>query len=723
MQTINLVKNIEYNRKYRIIDAENKYLDGNYPICDTIDLFKNVYNANELVNISPAAQSYVDDVKNSFISTFKSRGGATDEQINFAEQTAQVIFGDLKEEVVTVIPAPCGFGKSSVSLEILKKLIELYKQGKCSDGLILVSDRLDSLRKTQEDLKELGLDGYSYMMESWNETICLNRKIKDSDAKMCTPINCPLYFYQCKIYKQQNEQKKFPILLITNARLKECSSNIKQYATWNQNDKNETGKPSGKRNILLIDERPDFLDTIKVNKKLLNEISTEISKCEYPDPEKKTVFENMFADISNNIIGKMQKLRKNYKRFILSNANNEPICLTDENFMELWERYMGKSNCRRELEHIHTVLTKGGFYVYEKHTEFISTIGSRDLKDMYSETFKTIVFDGSALYDPLYLGMYKKGSIKYLNVENTRLYNNLNIHAYILHKLTKTNFKDKGYLIKACAKFVNEKMRTGTNRMAYVISYQTITSKLNDFINRKYNIARLNDELFYFGNTKGKNDMQECNVMFQFGWDTLPDYEYVISWMSVCIDWDKLLKSNKCEEFSEKLIVKDRSQYDDGNYVFDSGHKNYEFGIESLNLFKMYITLTNFYQEVHRTKLRNYNCTTEKIDVFVFSIKNVVLDMIEQLFPKCSMNKIRDEVSCFQESKVDDRANGDKAQILKDFIDNDWKIDEQIKIKDIVKKTGLTNDNIQNLKRRNNYFTDLFLKYKTEKNGTYKKIS
>ena len=671
MRRVNLIKNLEYNYRNRVIDEEKKVYDGDVYVNDNIELFKTVYKADELVDITTDIQNVVDDVKNSFIGTFNTRGGATEEQINFAEQTAKIIFGKLTDDIVTVIPAPCGFGKSSISLEILKKLIELHKNKLSTDGLILVTDRLDSLRKTQNDLKEFGLDGYTYILESWNENICKNTKVKSSDAKMCTPDNCP-YFYKCKIYEQQREQKKYPILLITNARLRENGAYIKQYSTWDKNDNNsDEEKPNGKRTILLIDERPDVLDTVKVNKKLLNEISTEISRCDYSDTQEKTSFENMFSEISNKIIIKMQELRDNYKRFIVSNNTNEPICKTNPDFMLLWDKYM-KGNYKRELEHIHTVLTKGGLYVYEQKTEFISTIGSKNLKDMYTGTFKTIVFDGTALYDPLYLGMYKEESIKYLDVENTRLYSNLTINAYLHHKLTKTTFKDKKYLACACGRFVNERMKIGFKK-GYVVSYQSIITQINESIDTKYNIAKLNDELFYFGNTKGKNDMKDCNIMFQFGWDTYPDYEYVIRWLATIVKWDLLLNSKNSlaeyEDFSEKLTIKDRSKQIHGNSVFESfGHKCYEFGFPSLNEFKLFTILTNFYQEVHRTKLRNYNCIEEKIEVNIFSTKNIILDMIEQLFPKCSLNRIKDELSCFKESKAEGRKN--KAKGYDEF--NEW---------------------------------------------------
>ena len=60
---------------------------------------------------------------------------------------------------------------------------------------------------------------------------------------------------------------------------------------------------------------------------------------------------------------------------------------------------------------------------------------------------------------------------------------------------------------------------------------------------------------------------------------------------------------------------------------------------------------------------------------------------------------------------------------LKDFILNQWKIDQELKINTIAEITGLSKTDIDNLKRKNNYFKELFNQYKTDKKGTYKKIS
>jgi hypothetical protein len=341
---------------------------------------------------------------------------------------------------------------------------------------------------------------------------------------------------------------------------------------------------------------------------------------------------------------------------------------------------------------------------------------------MYCDIFKTIIFDGTALYDPLYLGMYNKKSIKYLDIENTRLYSNLNIDAHLKHKLTKTTFKDKKHLILGCAKLVNSKMKSGYNK-AYVVTYQTIANQLNDLINSKYNVVKLNGELFYFGNTKGKNNMQDCNTMFQFGWDTLPDYEYAIQWLSVCVDWDTVLKINdkeRLEKYSEYLTVKERNVDTYNNDTYEThGYSAYEFGFGDLNQFKMFTLVTNFYQEVHRIKLRNYNCTTEQIEVNIFSIQGVILKMIEQLFPKCNMNKIDTELDCFKESKADNRKNKVKGydEFIKWFDEWDGSMIKINEIKNICQMNAAEWGNLS----RNPIIKDKLNSLNKPKRGYYSK--
>ena len=688
-------------------------LDGDNVLNEKIKLVKEVYTSDELVSMDDKLLEIAMDVTNSFIETFKNRGGATKEQIDFANETAKIVFGILVEKYVIGIPAPCGFGKSSITLEILKKMVEMLKLKLTTDGIIIVTDRLESLRETQKELNEMGLGGYTYILESWNEEMCMNKKIKQSDSKICTPKKCS-FFSSCKICFQQTEQAEKPILLITNARLREGGENINRYKDYN----------GGERKTLIIDERPDVLDVVKVHKSLLNEISTELSKCEYICTEEKTNLENKFKEICDTLIGRMQRLRTKYKRFIVSNISNDIICKNDEEFMSLWNKYMG-NNRKRELAHIHKVLTSGGFYVYEKNTEFITTIGSRDLNDMYSDTFKTIIFDGTALYDPLYLSMYINNSIKFLDIENTRIYNNLSITSYSQHKLTRTNFKDKKYLVKACAEFINNKMRIGM-RKAFVVTYQNQAVELSSLLKHKGNIPQLNEaETYYFGNTKGKNTMQECTRMFQIGWNTMSDYEYVIQWLSAStVKWEKVIEAcaniEKAEEMSELLTIKDRSAEQYGSNTYRSQFMCYEYGLQGINHFKMFSMVTDFYQEVHRTKLRNYSCT-DKIEVHMFAVKSIILNMIERLFPKDNgklINIVKDDLIEFTESKADNRANkGVTYTKFKAWLDIQTK-GRSVTSKELLSESGLNSKSLNKSKSNNSFVREWFKVHTTSK-GNY----
>ena len=717
MREINLIKDLDYNYKYKIIEDTNKnnktLYDGDSKINEFIKLSKEVYTANEIVTITPELDSTALEVTNSFIRTFESRGGATQEQINFANETSKIIFGELIEDIITVIPAPCGFGKSSITSEILQKIISLHINKESADGIIIVTDRLESLRNTVEYLKQINLDGYTYILEGWNQEICINKKIKQSDAKVCTPNNCN-FFSKCKISKQQKEQEKFPILLITNARLRECGDSIIKYKEWE----------NGTRTILLIDERPDVLDVVKVSKELLNKISTTLSKLNYETTNDKTVLENKFKEISEAINTKMQRLRKSeHKRFIVSNINNDIICKNDLEFMTLWDKYMRLDN-RRELNHIHTVLTVGGFYVYQKNVEFICTIGSRDLKELYCETFKTIIFDGTAIYDPQYLGMYNKGSVKYLDIENTRSYDNLTINVYNKHKLTKTTFNDKNHLINACASFINNKMRIGFTKKTYVVTYQRVASDLYRLLKHLDCIPTPNDfEVYYHASTKGKNNMQECVNMFMLGWHTMPDFEYVIQWLSIYVNWELIISKcsnlEKAVSMSENLEIKDRSKEECNGEDYGTNYKNWEFGYEPLNKYKYFTMVTDFYQEIHRTKLRRYSCN-DKIVCHVFAIKSIILKMIEQLFPRKGelINVIDDELVEFKESKAEGRKNKGVAYTkFKDWLDIQI-VGREVKTKELLLESGLESKELNGLKRSNSFVKEWFKEHTINK-GKY----
>lgn len=713
-KTITLISDLEYDRKYlEKKDDEGKLLsrdDGNY-IFNKMSLERIAYTSEDIVVINDELTKVSNEITENFKETFINRGReATEEQIYFANETAKIVLGEFKDNIVCVDPAPCGYGKSTIKLEIMKYLIELYKNDLSTTGVIIVGDRLVDLKQLQHDLREDSK--YTFLLESWNEDVCEDKSKKIAEPKIC--YKCT--YANCKIKKQVYEQSKYPILLITNARLKEFGEAIGVYKKWD----------GGERKLLLIDERPQIIDTVKVTKSLMNEIDTYISNLTYEDMKEKTALSNYWKEIKELIENKMIPLREKYKRFIISNNSNIGVCKENDAFMKLWSKYLNY-DYKKESTHIHTVLTKGGFYVCESNKEFISTIGTKNLRNDYKD-FKTIIFDGSALYDPQYLSMYdedeEKSDLKFLYIPNSRTYENLNITAYTAHKISKTEFRNKSkYLVKAVAEFVKNKSRVGMS-YDYLVTYNEQSPMLGSLLgdSLKSKIPKMSDgRTYYFGNTKGSNAMEQCTRMFQVGWDTLPDYEVAIMWLSCKGVWDKLLELcldvNKAIDYSEMLQKADRDEDTFRKKTYSSGYKNYYFGLNEIDQFQFLDTVSKFYQEIHRTKLRDYSYDGQ-VKIYVFQTKQLIYDMIKSLLPCCNFKANKDTLSEFQRAKDESftKADGTKTLAQK-FLDWNKEFEgEKINISEVKSICNMNNEEWKNVKK-NTSVKEILTKYKTVREG------
>lgn len=721
---LNLINDLEYDTKYLQQKQSNgdTWLDADNYRCKVFNLERVTYTADEIVSVTDELEEIANKVTESFKNTFINRDRqATEEQIYFANETAKIVLGKFKENIICIDPAPCGFGKSTIKLELMKYMTKLYEDGLSTTGVIIGGDRLDDLRQLQKDLGEYSK--YTYLLEGWNEKVCLDKSIKTVETGMCKKCT----FWNCKVKKQMSDQKEKPILLVTNTRLKEHGADF--CSTYMKYDK-------GERKILLIDEKPQMFNTVEINKILLNDIDSAISKAEYQDNEmdEKTQLSKYWKEISELVESKMIPLRGKYKRFIISNSCNIPVCMNNHEFMKLWNKYI-KHNFKRELQHIHEVLTKGGFYVCESNTEFISTIGYNNLRDMYKSFDKVVIFDGSALYDPEYLGLYDydkesdidNSDIRFLYIPNTRTYENLNITINTAHKLTKTEFKNKKYLPYAISNYIKNKIKIGFHGRSYVVTYQeqaTILSQLlgNDTLKRQ--IPRANNKCYYYGNTKGSNEMDECTRMFNIGWDTLPDYQIAIKYLSCDIkQWEHILElckdTEKAQFISDIFLKKDRRVDEVGNRTYTGEYNQYCFGLTSIDEFQYLDMVSKFYQEVHRTKLRDYNYDKE-IKVYLFQTKPLIYSMLSSLLPKCSIKKHVDKLSEFQKAKDDTRENKCKGydKFFEWFNSWDGSIIKSKKLKEILE---VDNEQFKTL-IKNKTINETFSEFDIPKKGYYSMI-
>lgn len=724
---ITLIDDLDYDYKYLEKTRKEKsgeeitYLDTNNMKYKIFNLEKITYSADEMVYVDSELEYIANEITDNFKNTFTNRGReATEEQIYFANETAKIVLGKAKDDWILIDPAPCGFGKSTIKAEILRYYCTLYEKKLTTDGVIIVGDRLVDLKQLQEDLGEL--KKHTYLLEGWNQEVCKDSTKKASETGMC--IKCT--FPHCRIKKQIYEQKDFPILLMTNARLKEFGEQVcDKYIKYN----------NGMRKTLLIDEKPQILNTIKVDKALLNKIDTAISNVDYEEATEKTQLTNYWDEIIQLVNKKMIPLRENgFKRFILSNNSNIGVCKDNEPFMKLWNKYM-KYNFSNELNHIHTVLTQGGFYVYEKTKEFISTIGYNHLRQMYNKFDKVIIFDGSSLYDPEYIALYDYdkendidySDIRYLYVPNTRTYNNLKITVNTNHKLTKTEFINKRkYLVRAIADYINNKVKIGFLEKTYVVTYKDESAGLGALLDNSLKIPKMpTGQTYYFGNTKGSNEMDDCTRMFNIGWDTIPDYETAIMYLSCYYDgkgekrgtgesgYIRLLKNcldrDRAIMVSDIFTKKNRNVDEWGNRTYSSGDScQYCFGWMDVDEFQYLDIVSKFYQEIHRTKLRDYTYQKD-IKIYVFQTKHLIYRMLNCLLPECHIDYNKNILNEFQRAKDNSfsKENGTKT-IAQKFLDweKEWN-GEKINISEIKNKCEMDSEGWKNVKKNKSVKTIL----------------
>lgn len=653
-------------------------------VSSNLSLEQVAYTADEIVNVNSDVEALAVELTNRFKNLYTERGLiATQEQLYFMEEFAKVVFGIHKaddlfsnttDRDIVLIPASCGFGKSTAKGIILQYMVEQIKAGVNTDGAIIVGDKLDDLRDVQDIV---GKD-HAYLLQSWNQEICLDTTIKQADYRVCKNCN----FENCPIKIQQKEQFNYPILLITNARLKELGISINNYKEWS----------GGERKLLLIDERPQITDNVYVDIKLLDDINSYLNTgINYDTTQDKTNLCNLYKQIYDKVESMILSLRgSGYGRWLVSIDNKLPLTNNDELFKELWGKYVG-NEYSKELDHIKTVLRKGGFYVYERKAEFIATLGHKNLRDNF-RGFKTFIMDGSSLYDPQYRAIMDYS--KFLYVPNTRTYDNLNINIHLKHKITKTEFNNKGYIVDA----LNQLLKNSANDQYadYVVTYKEQFGKIQ--------LNNPNSFKGYFGNTKGSNAMSNCNRMWQFGWETMPDYIYVIEFLSCCVDIDQVMDFCRNDEEFAKSFSSDleftardittNKPVDINNF---KGSIKFSFGSEKLNIYKWLSIVCNFYQEVHRTTLRKYSYTG-KIEVNLFNTESVIFNMIEKLFTGCNVNYITDELPEFATAKIMARKTSDgkfnNTQLVLQYLQTH----NILIIKDMLTELGLTDKQYSKIK-------------------------
>lgn len=755
--------NIDYDE---YINTENG-TNGKY----TLKVNRNLYNSDYFVTLDEEAKQQVKEVVANFeTKMYNFNRETTPAQIDFIKQVSDVFFGKLKKAgKVTLVPASCGTGKSVGKLTILEYVQKQMMLNNWDKGGVLVTaDELKDLKKLEQQLLESsGGRRYCYLIEGWNKDICLDKTITELKAGMC--VNCK--HKECKIFKQFEESKNFPILLMTNARINTMNEGVEKYIEWK----------GGFRSNLIIDECPNMFNDIKVNVALLNKIETYINNVQeyelkdkkYDDiiflDEEKTELVTLYKQLSDAIIDIMNKNRnkkevKETRRKYISICNNEDLTSDDERFHELWYKYKLNFVFDKELKTMEMILRKGGLYVNEGSVEYIAFPIPKDLEAVYSLFNKVMVLDGSSLFDMNYKLMENYSD--YLNVQNLRTYENLTIVVHENYNLSKTSFNDakckhNEKLIKGCSRFLNN---LDDSKLWYVVTHKDCCDKIvineenkDKFIldtmmkDKEVTIDEIEtkallpvDALYHFGATKGKNITKDGTMatnMVQLGYSIPKDEDTVLRWLATVNIANELYKTEMttardiigrgAKKTSRNIATLEIIDSKERNYITNNPHHplhdllHYRFGISLLNEYEWTQIAVDVYQEINRLAIRQQD-NEEHCEVHLFKINRVVIEILRQLFPHCSIIYTKDKLEDFELEKKLNRKSTKKTgdgttayTRMKKYL-NSLSAGTIVKVEDILKGANVTKDEFKNTKKRYKDIRRWLDEHKTDKKGYYK---
>ena len=664
---------IEGNDNEKIIYQNIKYKyvkDGNileeYFLKHSINSLK----VDELVNCDENIIEFAEIVKKSIQNTFQNnfKKEISEQQLKFSYDCTRLILGSPYESSKPIIiPAKAGFGKSTLINTIIRELIRKNKKifSQQDAGLILVSDRVTDLKAMQQDIRnEFGYynsmknTDWIFVLEGWNPLRCY-QKIKKFQENSCNERNCK-FFKDCYIYKQRNEQLHSPILAMTNERF----AHYQAQKIYDYKNYTDTFGINHIRKIVIIDEKPKLEKSHVIDDSLLaklelavNDISVKVSDTAAEDKS------SMKKEI-NCIRSKINLIEDTYMDY--RNAlviNNESSVLSK--LIATFKKYY-KYEYSNDLAALQTFFEVGGLYCRTEKRSYFKTIGyaQLELKDL-----NVFIFDATSEGDSSYADIFN-----YMNIDDYKDYSNLTFYI-IKENMSRSALKDRPTKLDAVCSWINNYFKT----MTYVVTYQMYSKKLSEELQHNNNIIKydVTGTIPYFGNTKGKNDFNECENMVQIGWNRLPSDEIISSYLCVNVDL-KMFKEFWFDDHSKREKIQQLLQVKKGKFVNDQ--------IEIHMLQKM---MAEFEQEVFRTKVRNFG-ENEPVNIYLFDAELGLQNMIRERFTNCKIKPFKIVELDLNKNKP---SNGEKKEkILYDYLKNEWNGEAKL-YDDIKSELDITNTN------------------------------
>ncbi|WP_342598121.1 hypothetical protein MHB48_10930 [Psychrobacillus sp. FSL H8-0483] len=256
---------------------------------------------------------------------------------------------DLQVEGITVCPLEPGGGKSTIMGAYLKYMLE---HSIPESGTIIVVERTETAKKLMKELGKYTIfvdaDGKAidapyyesspaaFVMESAYTYKDCKQKLEKYQYGVCR--ECP-FKGDCIVYNKHQEQKNYPVVIMTHARLKMEADGLSKYSRWQCKDGNEY-----ERKRIIIDEKPPLVDVTTIQRTDLDQFLFDVR--------------TMTMDIGKLVVDETKVLIDQLREQLLDASSGKKIVPINPDFVfpysKTWYRkYSGDNvNLLRDIEYL-----------------------------------------------------------------------------------------------------------------------------------------------------------------------------------------------------------------------------------------------------------------------------------------------------------------------------------------------------------------------------------
>lgn len=642
-----------------IIEAWNKYdIDIDSEINRISSQMINVTDLPHLSLTTKTEEEQVNRISEKVIEQFYNfKQSINEKHQQYIHDIVQVLFKANKDKPY-LIPLDMGGGKSLIIETFLQKMMN------CSPtfGAIVCVQRIEDVKRITKKINTAIGRKVAYPMYGFVKEECLLNKSRGNSYSTCIARKgkqCSLAS-QCRFYNQSQEQKNYPIIVMTMKRLNLCSENLMDYKEYLLQNGQEM-----KREMLIVDEKPEmtFVETLnyKYFKLLTNNIMKAIEEGD---------FNGDFSG-DNEFKNAVELIEPYYSFEDKGRTIIEPLIndfYFSERFLKLFYSIYDYTNNEYKIPKILESIIKYGGYLEAVNEEIISITTSYYHSYCKFNEFQTIVFDGTADIDL----EYQHGKFHVLKFEPIRTYEGLTIKKCDFISGTKTGMQKEEKVQAFCTE-VKKIADENPNDKIFVPVFKDNEWYIREHLEEYIDLQQI--RVAHFGSTRGSNDFQDCTIVIIGG----------------------ILHKTENYYIGKSLaLYKQR-----GVEIEDIGCSNFDkirrFDDTQIEIIKILDMLVDYSQEIKRSKQRDNSKNVEG-KVYIFHNDKILLDLIGLKFPKCNFIEWIPEKMV--KEQVFSRNNNKNVQAVYDYIENNSN-KEVITFKEMREAVGIKKTQLSDILRKN----------------------